>query len=85
MPRNDQIRTIVVNVHLGHAPSFDIRADDDATATPIDCKFIGHGTGPPDRDFLNQVLHKILAAYGNNQTTILCVQGTRIKRDADCP
>ena len=85
MPKNDRIRTIIVSVHLGAAPVFDIRADEDATATPMECRFTGQGTGPAAKDFLTEILEKIIVAYGTNPATTLCVKGTRIKPDADCP
>ena len=82
--QNDLIRTIVVSVHLGSAPEFDIRADEDATSTPVGCAFDGHGTGPADRDFLNEVLAKIVAAYGTSPAITLCLQNRRIQRDINC-
>jgi hypothetical protein len=84
MPKNDKIRTIVVSVHLGAAPAFEIRADEDATATPVDCKFSGQGAGPADKDFLSQLLEKLMAAYGASPAITLCLQGQRIKRDTEC-
>ncbi len=85
MPRSNSIRTLFVGVHLGGAPSFDIRADEDSTATPIDCRFTGQGTGSADRDFLLEVLQKIELAFANSTAVSLCVQGVEIKRDSECP
>ncbi len=85
MARNNNIRTLYVGIHLGGAPSFDIRADEDAAATPIDCKFSGDGIGPADRDFLLEIVNKIVGAYANLPTLSLCVDGAQIERDSECP
>jgi hypothetical protein len=84
MPTNDSIRTVYVSVHLGDVPAFEIRADEDATATPAGCRFWGQGAGPGDRDLLLEVLDKIAAAYAATPTVALCVRGSQIRRQAEC-
>jgi hypothetical protein len=81
---NRDVRTVFVAIHLGGAPSFDIQADEDASATPRDCRLSGQGTGPADRDFLLDILHKIANAYGNAAALSVCIQNGQITRDPDC-
>jgi hypothetical protein len=84
MPFNNNIRTVYVGIHLGGAPSFELRADSNATATPIECRFNGQGIGVPDRDFLLEILRKIEIAYGTAPAITLCLNGTEIRRDSEC-
>ncbi len=86
MAWNRNIGTVIVMVHLGNGPSFDVHADEEPTSTPSDCKYSGSGTGPGDRDFLVEILHKLELAYGrpNVPPVSLCVDGLTIKRDAQC-
>jgi hypothetical protein len=85
MARNNNIQTLYVSVHLGDAPSFEVRAAEDPTATPTDCGFSGYGTGPGDRDFLVEIVQKIASAYGNSPALSLCMGGPQIKPDSECP
>lgn len=84
MPLNNNIRTLYIGVHLGGGPSFEIRADTNATATPIECRFSGQGLGPADREFLLEILHKIEGAYGSSPALSLCLVGAEIKPDLEC-
>src|SRR5207249_6209787 len=81
MPSNNNIQTVILMVRLGNAPSFDMHADEDPTATPSGCRYSGSGTGPGDLDFLLEILHKLELAYGNSPAVSLCLNGLTIKRD----
>jgi hypothetical protein len=84
MPRNNNIRTLYLGVHLGNPQSFEIRASESASDTPSGCKFTGQGLGPGDLDFLIEILHKIEVAYGPSSPVSLCLNGLEIKRDSEC-
>lgn len=84
MARNNKIKTVIISVHLGGAPSFDVRADELAVATPLDCHYTAHGTGPDDADFLQELLNKLLLSYGKSTATSLCLDGVRIQRESFC-
>lgn len=79
------IGTIHLSIHLGQPVTFDVKADPSPTAVPSDCHFTGGGMGTGDTAFLQELLAKISAAYGNGSAVSLCIQGTKVRRDADCP
>ena len=79
-----EMRTVIINVHLGGAPSFDIRADESATATPADCRFSAHEAGPAARAFLVEILEKVRLAYANAPVASLCADGARILPNSNC-
>jgi hypothetical protein len=81
---NNGIKTIHLSVHVGSTRSFDIRADEDEVATGGSSKYSGTGTGSPDTAFLHELLKKIADAYRDNTPLKLCVDGVRIKPDANC-
>lgn len=84
MARNNDIRTLHISVSLGGAPSFIIHADEDAAASPVDCKFSGDGIGPADRVLLLEILQKIVDSYGQSPAVSLCIEGVQIMPDAEC-
>jgi hypothetical protein len=84
MPVNSNIRTVVVTVHLGGLPSFDIRADESATASTMDLRLTGQGTGPADRALLVEVLDQIRQAFGSSPALTLCVNGRTIHDASRC-
>jgi hypothetical protein len=84
MPSLQEMRTVIINVHLGGAPLFEILADDTATATPADCKWSARGAGPDAQIFLAEVLEMVARAYASSQGASLCVDGPRIRRRSDC-
>jgi hypothetical protein len=86
MPRDTSIKTIILSVHLGRVPTFDVRADDNEAASIDSCHAYGTGTGPADAALLQELLKKIAAAYGVTEAMSLCLDGHgAIKPDAGCP
>ena len=86
MAVNSNIRTIILNVHLGDVPTFDLRADEDVNAYGSECRFSGTGTGRDDAAWLRELLGKLSDAYGKRPAISLCVgPGDAIMPDAKCP
>jgi hypothetical protein len=78
------MKTVIINVHLGGAPSFDIRADESATATPAECRWSAHEAGPGARDFLVELIEKVKLAYASTPSAPLCTDGPKIRPQAEC-
>ena len=80
-----EMKTVIINVHLGGVPSFDIRADTSETATPADCRFSAHEAGPGSRAFLVEILEKVKLAYASEPAAPLCTDGAKILPNSNCP
>jgi hypothetical protein len=90
VPKNNNIQVVYLTVHLGPAPSFQIKADDTSSTTDsADCKYTGGGTnGTADKAFLQQLISKLNTAFASNSPTIsLCIDpnGWEIDSDSQCP
>ena len=80
-----EMKTVIISVHLGGLPSFDIRADTSETATPADCRFSAHDAGPASRALLVEILDKVKLAYASAPSAPLCTEGARILPNSNCP